>query len=178
MIYSCCNSPSTWCCGFYRKALNKPLVNETELSKFSLCSILYFFFFNVPWPGISHRAVDVLPSSKGSQCFGGKLFISCTQASQKHSLGSLCDGALAFLSPQWDNLLLFWGRHVHIVPSLLPDTGSLKRKKKTQGTKMKEHLPAEVPLSSPLRSWRLVCVCLLWNGLSCPSWIRGRQPHL
>ena len=72
----------------------------------------------------------MLPSSKGSQCFGGKLFISCTQASQKHSLGSLCDGALAFLSPQWDNLLLFWGRHVHIVPSLLPDTGSLKRKKK------------------------------------------------
>ena len=72
----------------------------------------------------------MLPSSKGSQCFGGKLFISCTRASQNHSLGSPCDGALAFLSPQWDNLLLFWGRHVHIVPSLSPDTGSLKRKKK------------------------------------------------
>lgn len=75
-------------------------------------------------------AVYVLPSSKGSQCFRGKLFISCTQASQNLSLGSPCDGTLAFLSPQWDNLLLFWGRHAHIVPSLSPDTGSLKRKKK------------------------------------------------
>lgn len=31
-----------------------------------------------------------------------------------------------------------------------------KKKKKNRGTKMKEHLPAEVPLSCPLRSWRLV----------------------
>ena len=139
------------------------------------------FFFNVPWPGISHRAVGVLPSSKGSQCFGGKLFISCTRASQNHSLGSPCDGALAFchlsgityFSSGADMFTLY-----HLFQQTLV---LLKEKKKTEAQRGKNIFQQKslCPAHSGAGGWSEGrCVCLLWNGLSCPSWIRGRQPHL